>query len=121
MYETALDQLRLRWREGNHYIGKDDVAAWSKNAELSATKVFDQLAIELSSDFWVGFLGWDFVDGVANALYGALLEFVGAEADFKWPDAFDEFYQAFDHSEIQGPRDRELIRTFLSKHKNLTA
>tara|TARA_B100000678_G_scaffold220654_1_gene187978 strand:+ start:57 stop:422 length:366 start_codon:yes stop_codon:yes gene_type:complete len=120
MYATALDELRSRWREGHYYVGSDDIVAWSEKAGLPMPKVFDELAVELSSDFWVGFLGWEFVDGVANALHSALLEFVTSDENFKWPDTFEEFYLAFDHSEMEGPRDRELIRAFLSKHKTLT-
>ena len=120
MYETALAELRARWREGNHYVGKDDINRWSELSGLSATKVFDRLAVDLSSDFFIGFLGWNFADGAANALYGALMEFVGSDESFVWPDEFDEFYRAFDHSEMEGPKDRELIREFLSKHKLLT-
>ncbi|MGB5779562.1 MAG: hypothetical protein WBH10_10845 [Allopontixanthobacter sediminis] len=113
-------ELRARWRDGNHYVGKDDINRWSELSGLSVTKVFDRLAIELSSDFFVGFLGWSFAAGAANALNGALMEVVASDENFVWPDAFDEFYRAFDASELEGPKDRELIREFLSKHKPLT-
>ena len=119
MYATILEELRIRWRDGHQYVGKDDLAVWSEKAGLEASKLFDRLAIELSSDFWVGFLGWEFVDGVANALHGALLEYVTTDENFEWPGVFEEFYLAFDHGEMEGPRDRELIRAFLSKHKTL--
>tara|TARA_R110000796_G_scaffold14011_19_gene45677 strand:- start:27866 stop:28105 length:240 start_codon:yes stop_codon:yes gene_type:complete len=78
------------------------------------------LAVELSCDFFVGFLGWDFADGIANALNGALLELAGSDNELVWPDAFFEFYCAFDHSEMEGPRGREIIRDFLQKHTTLT-
>lgn len=121
MYAIALAELRERWRNGNHYIGKDDIRRWSELSCLSETRVIDCLAIELSSDFFVGFLGWDFTNGAANALYGALLELVNGDQDFVWPDTFFEFYCAFDHSEMEGPRDRELIREFIQKHKTIVS
>jgi hypothetical protein len=116
MYQSVLNELRVRWREGQHHIGQDDITRWSAEAKLSPSKFFDELAVELASDFFVGFLGWEFCDGVANSLFGALLEF---QEGFEWPDTFDEFYCAFDNSEWEGPRDRELIRSFLEKHKTL--
>lgn len=121
MYETALAELRARWRDGNPHVGKDDIYRWSELSGLSGTQVLDRLAIELSSDFFVGFLGWDFADGVANALNDALMELMASDQDFVWPDTFFEFYCAFDHSEMEGPRDRELIREFLQKHRTLTS
>lgn len=119
MYETALAELRARWRDGNHYVGRDDISRWSEQSGLSPSSIFDRLAVELASDFWVGFLGWEFADGAANALHGALLEFATSTDDFRWPKNFEEFYLSFDHSEMNGPRDRELIREFLQKHKTL--
>jgi hypothetical protein len=117
MYESTLAELRARWRDGNHYIGPDDIARWSDASGLSATRTFDVLAVELASDFFTGFLGWEFADSVANALYGALLE---SGERTEWPDIFFEFYCAFDHSERHGPTDRELIRPFLRKHKSVS-
>lgn len=119
MYETALAEMWARWRKGTFYVGKDDIVRWSETSGLSASKVFHRLAVELSSDFFVGFLGWDFTNGAANELNGTMLQFT-SETDFVWPDAFFEFYCAFDHSEMEGPRDRELIREFLQKHRTLT-
>lgn len=116
MYESTLAELRARWRDGNRYIGPDDITRWSEVDGLSVTKAFDLLAVELASDFFTGFLGWEFADGVANALYGALLE--NGER-IEWPDTFFEFYCAFDHSERHGPTDRELIRPFLRKYRSL--
>ena len=116
MYQSVLNELRVRWRDGHHYIDKDDITRWSTEASILPPNLFDKLAVELASDFFVGFLGWEFCDGVANALHQALLEFPeGCE----WPDTFFEFYCAFDHSEMEGPRDRELIRDFLKQHRTL--
>lgn len=117
MYQSVLNELRVRWREAYHYIGQGDIIRWSTEANLPPTKLLDELAVELASDFFVGFLGWEFCDGVANALFGALLEF---QEDFEWPNTFFQFYCAFDTSETEGPRDRELIRSFLKQHKTLT-
>jgi hypothetical protein len=117
MYESILAELRKRWRDGNYHIGREDIGRWSGGDELGATKVFDFLAVELASDFYTGFLGWEFTDGVANALWWALLEI---SENIEWPDTFNEFYLAFDHSERHGPMDRELIRPFLQTHKTLT-
>jgi hypothetical protein len=114
MYESILAELRSRWRDGNHFIGQDDIAKWSAADGRSATALFDLLAVELASDFFTGFLGWEFADGVANALWGALLE---AIENIEWPETFNEFYLAFDHSERHGPTDRDLIRPFLQKRK----
>lgn len=119
VYATALAELRARWREGNHHIGKDDIARWSELSGLSVKQVFDALAVELSCDFWVGFLGYDFVHGAANALYWALLKCSEGDETFAWPDSFWEFFLAFDRSEMEGPRDKELIREFLQKHRTL--
>ena len=119
MYETALAELRARWRDGNQYVCRDDISRWSRQSGLSPSSIFDRLAIELASDFWVGFLGWEFADGAANALHGALLDFATNTDDFRWPKNFEEFYRSFDHSEMHGPRDRELIRDFLQKQKTL--
>jgi len=119
MYETALAELRLLWRDGNHYVGRDDISRWSEDSGLSPSSIFDRFAVELASDFWVGFLGWEFADGAANALHGALLKFATSTEDFRWPESFEEFYLLFDHSEMNGPRDRQLIREFLQKHKAL--
>ena len=117
MYRSVLNELRLRWREADHYIGQDDITRWSIEAKLPPTKFFDELAVELASDFFAGFLGWEFCDVVANALFRALVEFGdGCEG----PDTSFEFYWAFDHSEMEGPRDHELIRNFLEQHKTLT-
>ena len=126
MYETALNELRERWREGHHNVAKEDILRWSASSGLSVSSVFDRLAIELSSDFFVGFLGWEFVDLVANRLYGVMFDFADSDPDFindkneiVLPSACFEFYCAFDHSEFEGPRDRELIREFLQKHWTL--
>ncbi|GGD64394.1 hypothetical protein GCM10011411_25900 [Aurantiacibacter arachoides] len=119
MYAVALDELRARWRDGNHFVGKDDIVRWSELSGLSVTDVLDKLAVELASDFFVGFLGWEFVDNAANALFAALIDLSGDEK-LEWPTDFDEFYLAFDYSEMRGPKDRELIRAFLAKHSQLT-
>lgn len=116
MYQSVLTELLIRWREGNYHISPDDITRWATEAKLRPTNFFDKLAVELACDFFVGLLGWEFCDGVANALFGALLEF---GEGFEWPDTFFEFYCAFDHSEMEGPRDRELIRSFLKQHGTL--
>ena len=116
MYESILAELRSRWRDGNRYIGQDDILRWSAADGRSPTKIFDLSAIELASDFFTGFLGWEFADGVANALWGTILEL---SEKIEWPDTFNEFYIAFDDSEWDGTTDRELIRPFLQKHRCL--
>ena len=117
MYQAVLNEFRERWRDADHDVGKDDVVRWANDANLTPSKIFDELAVELASDFFVGFLGWPFCDGVTNALFDALLQF--KEEECPWPNTFFEFYLAFDHSEIEGPQDRELIRSFLGQHKTL--
>ena len=111
MYQSVLNELRERWRDGDHYVDEKDVVRWANEAKLTPSEFLDKLAVELASDFFVGFLGWEFCDGVANALFPTAMTL---------SETFFEFYLAFDHSEIEGPRDRELIRSFLGQHKTLT-
>ncbi|UYY57556.1 hypothetical protein [Sphingomonas sp. S2-65] len=116
MYDSALAELRVRWRSGDRLVSDDDIGRWSNISGLPAEKVFDLLSVELAEDFFTGFLGWEFADSVANALYGVLLDI---SDDVEWPNTFFEFYIAFDHSERHEPRTRELIRPFLGKHRTL--
>lgn len=118
MYQSVLNELRERRRVANYYVSKEDVVRWASEANLTPSQVFDELAVELASDFFVGFLAYEFCDGVANDLFHALLQF--PEEDCPWPNRFFEFYLAFDRSEMEGQQDRELIRSFLSQHKALT-
>ena len=118
-YNKVLDELRVNWRETNHNIEKGDILRWSKESDLTPSSFMDEFAIELSGDFFVGFLGWEFCDGVANALHGALLDLSSSDKEFPWAEVYWEFYLAFDHSEMEGPRDRELIREFLTQYRSI--
>jgi hypothetical protein len=114
MYDRALAELRARWRRGDRLVSIDDIGRWSNISGLAADKVLDRLSIELAEDFFAGFLGWEFADSVANALYAVLLDI---SEDIEWPNTFFNFYIAFDHSERHEPQNGELIRPFLEKHR----
>ena len=117
MYDNILAELRLRCREGTRPVAKDDIDRWSASFACEATEIFDLLARELAADFFTGFLGWQFVDGIANVLWQALLNFGN---NIEWPGTFEEFYLAFDNSERRGLTDRELIRPFLERRFRVT-
>lgn len=124
LYPTILEELRVRRREGafaeKFHIEDAEVTQWASLAGCSVTDFLDQFAIEIAADFFVGFLSWEFADRIANDLHAVMLDLSGKNPEFRWPDECWEFYLAFDHSEIEGSQDRELIRDFLKKHKYLS-
>ncbi|PXA91700.1 hypothetical protein DMC47_25055 [Nostoc sp. 3335mG] len=116
MYYMILMELHDRWRSGGRLVTSEDIGRWSNTTGLSADKILDSIALGLAEDFFTGFLGWEFTDSVANALWGVLLDI---SDDVEWPNTFFEFYIAFDHSERHEPRTGELIRPFIEKHRTV--
>ena len=124
MFQMVLAELQNRYRaqaryEGSLIVTRDDIIRWSKQSGLSVRQLFDDLAIELAGDFWIGLLGYDFAVSAANALDAALMDVSNGDESFLWPEPFEEFRRAFDHSESVGVTGRELIREFLEKHRTL--
>lgn len=120
LYDPVLGELRARWRNGTPFISKDDLVRWSESSGLSVLDFLDTLAVELSIDFWISVLTYDFVCLTANNLNWAWIDLTADTSGLEWPDTFGEFYWAFDHSDSIGTKDREIIREFLQKHRTLT-
>ena len=120
VYEEALNELRRSNRDGGWSTDKPDLLRWADHNGLTVCELLDELAIELACDFFVGFLGWEFVDWVANDLRSLLFELTEEELSGAWPETFWEFFLVFDHSELEGPKDRELVRDFLEGRVVLT-